>query len=154
MDERATAFRERAREEHSLDLDVREIERSRREVEDDGREVEDGERRQVTRSVVLMADTLVVAVVGGEVDSRALATLRGVHRARPADPEEFESVLGWPAGGVPPFCHEASVPVYVDESLMEHDTVWAMAGAPEVVFPIAPETLVDCADATVADIAV
>jgi prolyl-tRNA editing enzyme YbaK/EbsC (Cys-tRNA(Pro) deacylase) len=154
MDERATAFRERAREKHSLDLNLREIERSRREIEDDGCEIEDGERRQVTRSVVLMADTLVVAVVGSEVDSRALATLRGVHRARPADPEEFESVLGWPAGGVPPFCHEASVPVYVDESLMEHDTVWAMAGAPEVVFPIAPETLVDCADATVADIAV
>ena len=69
------------------------------------------------------------------------------------DPDEIKSTLGWSIGGVPPFCHESDVPVFVDETLAEHEEVWAAAGTPEAVFPIAPDRLRDIAGATVADIA-
>jgi prolyl-tRNA editing enzyme YbaK/EbsC (Cys-tRNA(Pro) deacylase) len=70
-----------------------------------------------------------------------------------ADPEEIRATLGWAIGGVPPFCHDADVPVYVDETLTDFETVWAAAGTPEAVFPIAPDRVVALADATVVDVA-
>lgn len=152
MDDQATAFGERARQAHGIDVELHEVttgaEQSR------VAEQLGCEPGQVARSVVLFADVLLVALVGGsrEVDNRAVATLRGVHEARLADPEEFEERLGWPEGGVPPFCHERSVLVFLDDSLTDYETVWVPAGAPTAVFSIAPETLLECADAAVADI--
>ena len=40
----------------------------------------------------------------------------------------------------------------LDETLTEFETVWAAAGSSNAVFPIAPEILVECADATIADV--
>jgi len=54
---------------------------------------------------------------------------------------------------VPPFCHDNDVPVYLDETLTDFETVWAAAGTPRTVFPIAPEKIVECADAESVDIA-
>ena len=56
-------------------------------------------------------------------------------------------------GGVPPFCHEADVPVFMDETLTSHEEVWAAAGTPEAVFPIDPGRLRNLSGATVADVA-
>ncbi len=113
------------------------------------------DQAQIARSLAFVADTLVVAVTSGanDVDSRKLATLRGVHTARMAEPDEIESTLGYEVGGVPPFFHDTAVPVYVDESLTAFDRVWAAAGCPDAVFSIAPDRLVEIADGTVADIA-
>ncbi|PSQ01860.1 prolyl-tRNA editing protein, partial [Halobacteriales archaeon QS_5_70_17] len=51
----------------------------------------------------------------------------------------------------PPFCHDTDVPVYLDETLTDHGTVWAAAGTPRAVFPIDPDRLREIAGATVAD---
>ena len=32
----------------------------------------------------------------------------------------------------------------MDETLAEHEEVWAAAGTPEAVFPVAPDRLRDC----------
>jgi prolyl-tRNA editing enzyme YbaK/EbsC (Cys-tRNA(Pro) deacylase) len=102
-----------------------------------------------------VADRLVVVVTSGanRVDTRKLATLRGVHEARMAEPEEVRETLGYAIGGVPPFCHDSDVAVYLDETLTAFETVWAAAGTPRTVFPIAPEMIVECADAEIVDIA-
>jgi prolyl-tRNA editing enzyme YbaK/EbsC (Cys-tRNA(Pro) deacylase) len=100
-------------------------------------------------------DAPLVVVTSGttEVATRRLATLRGVHTARLADPETVVDIVGYEIGSVPPFCHDQSVPVYLDETLTEFQTVWAAAGTPTAVFPIEPDTLIECAEATVVDIA-
>ena len=110
---------------------------------------------QIASSIALVADELVVVVTSGanRVDTRKWATLRGVHTARMADPDEIAETLGYNVGGVPPFCHDSTVPVYLDETLTEFETVWAAAGSPDAVFPIDPQQLIDYADATVADLA-
>jgi len=154
MHERAAAFRERAREEHGIDVDVSEFPEGTKTAAD-AAEAIGCEVGQIASSIALVADRLVVVVTSGanRVDTRKLATLRGVHEARMAEPDEVADTLGWSIGGVPPFCHETEIPVYLDETLTGYETVWAAAGTPEAVFPIAPETIVDCADATVADVA-
>jgi prolyl-tRNA editing enzyme YbaK/EbsC (Cys-tRNA(Pro) deacylase) len=69
-----------------------------------------------------------------------------------ADAEDVKATLGWSIGGVPPFCHETDVPVFLDETLTDFDRVWAAAGTPEAVFPIDPDTIVAIADAETADV--
>lgn len=147
-------FERRAGERYGLDLDVREFPDGTATAAD-AAEAIGCEVGQIASSIALVADELVVAVTSGanRVDTRALATLRGVHTARMADPEEVAEVLGYEVGGVPPFCHDETVPVYLDETLTGFETVWAAAGSSNAVFPIDPDSLADIADATVADLA-
>jgi prolyl-tRNA editing enzyme YbaK/EbsC (Cys-tRNA(Pro) deacylase) len=42
--------------------------------------------------------------------------------------------------------------VLADRSLLAHDEVWAAAGTPHTVFPMAPEELIAHAGATVVDV--
>jgi len=73
-----------------------------------------------------------------------------------ADADEVRDAAGYAIGGVPPFCHHGDgedPPTYLDATLTEFDTVWAAAGTPEAVFPISPDELRECADATVLDVA-
>lgn len=153
MDEATRRFEDRAKQIHGLDLSIEEFPAGT-ETAADAADAVGCDTAQIASSLVFMADQLLVVVTSGAntVDTRKLATLRGVHTARMADPDEIEATLGYEIGGIPPFCHDESVPTYLDETLTEFETVWAAAGSPNAVFPIAPETLVACADATVADL--
>lgn len=148
-----TEFQERAREEHGLEIDVEEFPEGTETAEDAASAI-GCELAQIASSIAFVADELVVVVVSGanQVDTRKLATHRGVHTARMADPEEITETLGYEIGGVPPFCHDSSVPVYLDETLTRFDTVWAAAGSPEAVFPIDPADIAAYANAEVVDI--
>ncbi|MFI1167047.1 YbaK/EbsC family protein [Streptomyces sp. NPDC020801] len=59
---------------------------------------------------------------------------------------------GYAIGGVPPFGHRTRTRVLADRSLLEHDVVWAAAGTPYTVFPMAPKALIDKAGATLVDV--
>lgn len=154
MSDNHQQFLTRAREEHEYEIDPMRYPEGTETARDAADEI-GCERAQIASSIALVADELLVVVTSGanRVDTRTLATLRGVHTARMADPDEIEQTLGYAVGGVPPFCHDTTVPVYLDETLTEFETVWAAAGSPETVFPIAPDDLRAAAEATVADIA-
>lgn len=148
------SFREQVAAEHGIDIEVETFPDGTKTAAD-AAEAIGCERAQIASSLAFVADELLVVVTSGanSVDTRKLATLRGVHTASMADPDDVQEVLGYVIGGVPPFCHETTVPVYVDETLLEFDTVWAAAGSPDGVFPIAPETLVELSGGDVVDIA-
>jgi prolyl-tRNA editing enzyme YbaK/EbsC (Cys-tRNA(Pro) deacylase) len=74
---------------------------------------------------------LVLCSGANMVDERAL----GVERARAATVRE---VTGQAIGGVAPYGHPAPIETLVDEDLLRYDEVWAAAGHPAKVFPIAP----------------
>ncbi|SDJ96547.1 Cys-tRNA(Pro) deacylase [Halovenus aranensis] len=154
MNERAARFGERAAETYGLDIAVEEFPEGTKTAEDAAAAIGCAVA-QIASAIVLAADTPVVVVTSGanRVDTRKLATLRGVHQARMADPEEVRDATGYAIGGVPPLCHDDDLPVYLDETLTDFETVWAAAGTPEAVFPIAPEAIVEHADAEVADVA-
>lgn len=153
MDERVAEFRTRAQEQFDIDPDIHDFPDGTKTAADAADAI-GCDVTEIASSIVLAADQLVVAVVRGadHVDTRKLATLRNVHEATLADPDDVAEVVGWPVGGVPPFCHDSDVPVYVDEAVMENETVWAAGGSSNTVFPIDPETLRACADGTVVDV--
>jgi len=160
MHGRAADFLERAREDHGLDLDVTEFPEGTKTAADAAAAV-GCDVAQIASSIVVVADAQPVVVVtsgANRVDLATVAAERGVdeNAVDMADPETVRAATGHAIGGVPPFCHrgdDGPVPTYLDETLTGFDTVWAAAGTPEAVFPIAPAELRECADATVLDVA-
>ena len=70
-----------------------------------------------------------------------------------ADADAVRSATGFSIGGTPPFGHPSRIPTYIDTDLLDHAIVWAAAGAPDTVFPMAPARLIVVSDGVVADFA-
>jgi prolyl-tRNA editing enzyme YbaK/EbsC (Cys-tRNA(Pro) deacylase) len=68
------------------------------------------------------------------VDAEALGLSR-------ASASLVKEVTGQPIGGVAPYGHPHQLETLVDEDLLTYDEVWAGAGDPNRVFPIAPVEL-------------
>ena len=156
MHRRAAAFAERAEEEYGLTVDVHEFPDGTRTASDAAAAI-GCDVAQIASSLVFAAPEPVVVVTSGanRVSEAKLATIHDVDESTVAmaDADAVRETVGWSIGGVPPFCHDTSVPVYLDETLQAFDTVWAAAGTPEAVFPIAPERLRELADARPVDVA-
>ena len=157
MHPRVAEFRERAREEHDLDLSAEEFPEGTKTAAD-AAEALGCDVAQIASSIVFTtADEPVVVITSGanRVSESKLAETLGVDgdAVGMADPEEVREAVGYSIGGVPPFCHDGDVPTYMDEDLLAHETVWAAAGTPKAVFPIDPERLCEVADAEPADVA-
>src|SRR5215470_16372161 len=98
---------------------------------------------QIVKSLVFVAaGRPVVALVSGanRLDVRRLATVAGDPVTK-ADAETARAATGYSIGGVPPFGHATSVPVFMDRDLMTFAVVWAAAGRPDSVFEIEPSRL-------------
>jgi prolyl-tRNA editing enzyme YbaK/EbsC (Cys-tRNA(Pro) deacylase) len=78
---------------------------------------------------------LVIASGANRVDE-------GRFGAEKADAAFVRDRTGFAIGGVPPFGHVRAIETIVDEDLLAYATVWAAAGTPSSVFPIAPADLV------------
>jgi len=155
MHPRAEEFADLARDQYGFEVDVHEFPEGTKTAAD-AAEAVGCSVAQIASGIVLSADgDLVVSITSGanRVDESTLADLVGAGSATMADADDIKATLGWAIGGVPPFCHEADVPVFMDETLTDHGEVWAAAGTPEAVFPIAPDRLRELSGATVADVA-
>jgi prolyl-tRNA editing enzyme YbaK/EbsC (Cys-tRNA(Pro) deacylase) len=71
-----------------------------------------------------------------------------------ADADWVREVTGYAIGGIPPVGHPSPVRTVVDADLLRFDEVWAAAGTPRAVFPVAPRALVDAAAGTLAAVGV
>ena len=110
---------------------------------------------EIVKSLVFVAggQPVVVLCSGSDrVDEHKLRSLLGVDGLRRATADEAKSATGYAIGGVPPFGHDAKLRVIVDDGLRAFETVWAAAGLPDAVFPIAPADVVRLSDGTEADI--
>lgn len=109
---------------------------------------------QIVKSLVFISDRgpLIVLVSGGNrVDVEKLGhDVSG--DVRRATAEEVRATTGFAIGGVPPVGFSAGVQVLVDPDLLIHDRVWAAAGTPNSVFPIAPDVLVRITSGRLADV--
>ncbi len=97
----------------------------------------------------------VVVLVSGpnRVDVARLGVVLGRPDVRRANAREANDLTGFVIGGIPPFGHVRRLRVIMDPDLGRFATVWAAAGLPNAVFPVAPSTLRMLADAHVAPIA-
>lgn len=112
---------------------------------------------QIVKSLCFTVnDAPVMALVSGgnQLDTGKLARLMdvGKKRVKRADPDTVRRATGYAIGGVAPLGHNEAMPLYIDADLLTFETIWAAAGTPHTVFPIAPERLVAAADGLVADL--
>lgn len=111
---------------------------------------------QIVKSLIFAVDgELVLAYVSGanQLDEAKLAEAAGGEHCQRVDADLVRTATGFPIGGVPPFGHRTPLRVFVDRHLLDHGEVWAAAGTPQDVFPIAPAELVRVSGGTVADLA-
>jgi Cys-tRNA(Pro) deacylase len=109
---------------------------------------------QIVKSLVFTCDgSPVLALVSGtnRLDTKALGALAG-GRIERADADLVRSATGYAIGGIPPLGHATTLPTWIDRDLLAFDVVWAAAGTPHAVFPVAPEALVRASGGVVADI--
>jgi prolyl-tRNA editing enzyme YbaK/EbsC (Cys-tRNA(Pro) deacylase) len=82
------------------------------------------------------------------VDEKGMAQHIGEALRRP-DAQYVRDVTGFAIGGIPPLGHATPLATFMDEALLGYDVVWAAAGTPDAVFPVAPGQLAAAAGATV-----
>ena len=112
---------------------------------------------QIVKSLIFQcAETggMKLLLVAGDrqADMAKAAAVAGEPLVR-ADAKRVREETGFAIGGVAPIGHLKPVPTWIDQRLLDHATVWAAAGAPNAVFEIAPQTLVEMTGGAVADIA-
>ena len=106
------------------------------------------ELAQIVKSLCFTVnDAPIMALVSGEnqLDERKLAALCNVGRkkVKQATADAVKAATGFSIGGVPPFGHITPMTIFIDEDLLQFETVWAAAGTPFTVFAIAPDDLVN-----------
>jgi prolyl-tRNA editing enzyme YbaK/EbsC (Cys-tRNA(Pro) deacylase) len=82
------------------------------------------------------------------VNQEGVARVIGEALRRP-DANDVRDITGFAIGGIPPFGHKTPLATYMDAALLEFAQVWAAAGTPDAVFPIAPQRLAAAADASI-----
>ena len=111
---------------------------------------------QIAKSLVFRAaesdrPVLVIASGDNRVDTGKVAALLGEKISR-ADADFVRARTGFAIGGVAPLAHKEPPLVLIDRDLLAHDRIWAAAGAPNAVFPLAPQDLESLTGGLVAEI--
>ncbi len=110
---------------------------------------------QICKSLIFAADRVPVLVLmdgASRVDLELVRKELGADMVTRAKVDVVRETTGYAIGGVPPFGHRTKTRVLADRSLLAHETVWAAAGTPYTVFPMAPHDLVAHAGATLVDV--
>jgi Cys-tRNA(Pro)/Cys-tRNA(Cys) deacylase len=81
--------------------------------------------------------TVCIVPVAGELDLRSLGK-----RARLAETAKAERTTGYVAGGISPLGQRRALPTLVDETALEHETVFVSAGRRGLEIELAPQDLV------------
>ncbi|NKX46006.1 YbaK/EbsC family protein [Roseicyclus persicicus] len=113
---------------------------------------------QIAKSIIFRAEThgdavLFVTAGGNRVDAAKASALAGEPLGK-AEAELIRAQTGFAIGGVAPVGHMSPIRAWFDPRLMEFDVVWAAAGTPRHVFPIAPSVLLRLSGAELADFVV
>jgi Cys-tRNA(Pro)/Cys-tRNA(Cys) deacylase len=93
-----------------------------------------------------------VVPVTGQLDLKGLAAALKGKKAKMADVAAAERATGYVAGGISPLGQKKRLPVVVDSSALEFETVFCSAGRRGLEVEIAPGELVRLTSAVVAPI--
>lgn len=113
---------------------------------------------QIVKSLIFNAKrtnrpVLVLASGANRVDERKVEAL--IHEPLgKADADYVTNVSGFRIGGVPPIGHVSHLETFIDEDLLQYDSVWAAAGTPHAVFQITPANLLKITNGRLVDVKV
>ncbi len=110
---------------------------------------------QIAKSIIFRRESdgravLFLTAGGNRVDAAKASALAGADLGK-ADAELIRQQTGFAIGGVAPVGHLSPIDAWLDPRLAEFDVVWAAAGTPRHVFPIAPADLSRLTGAAEAD---
>ena len=140
-----------------LDIEIHELPNSTRTAQL-AAEAVGCELGQIVKSLVFVLDErdTVLALIAGDrrADPFKIARALRASTVRIANANEVRARTGFAIGGVAPIAHIGNdiQTKLMDDTLLRFETVWAAAGTPHSVFPIALETLKQLTEAVVADI--
>ena len=111
---------------------------------------------QIIKSLVFRGHNSSKAVLiltsgANRVDVKKISNLIGEPIDR-ADPEFVRAITGFAIGGIPPIGHATKIESYIDEDLLNYETLWAAAGTPNAVFELTPEDLQTMTNARVVQV--
>ena len=112
--------------------------------------------QRVFKTLITQLDgRLVVAVVpvSAQLDLRALAAVVGAKKATMAPAADAERATGYVTGGIAALGHRKPLPVVIDISVRQFETVFCSAGRRGLQLELTPDDLVRATNATVAPIA-
>lgn len=110
---------------------------------------------QIVKSIIFRGETsghiaLFLTAGGNRVSTEKAGGVAGQPLSR-ADADLVRAETGFAIGGVAPVGHLLPVPTFFDPRLLDFATVWAAAGTPRHIFPVAPDVLLRITRATLAD---
>ncbi len=110
---------------------------------------------QIVKSILFAGETsgrlyLFLTAGGNRVDPAKASALAGEALGR-ADAAQVRAVTGFAIGGVSPVGHLTESPAFFDPRLLDFAQVWAAAGTPRHIFPIAPGDLLRLTGAQLGD---
>jgi Cys-tRNA(Pro) deacylase len=139
---------------NGLDINVVELDRSTRTAQL-AAEAIGTELGSIVKSLVFLADggsALVLVAGDRRADTKKLARVLEAKKVKIADADTVRAKTGFAIGGVPPVGHHTPLPTIIDRSLGRFETVYAAAGSPNAVFPIAYDMLLQVTVGQVADV--
>jgi Cys-tRNA(Pro)/Cys-tRNA(Cys) deacylase len=113
-------------------------------------------QERVFKTLVTEVDgalTVAVVPVTGDLDLKALAAAAGGKRAIMADRGLAEKTTGYVRGGISPLGQRKRLPTVIDESAIEHETVYVSAGRRGLQVELKPADLIAITAAVTARIA-
>jgi prolyl-tRNA editing enzyme YbaK/EbsC (Cys-tRNA(Pro) deacylase) len=101
---------------------------------------------QIIKSLIFKGKTshkpiLVLTSGANRVDEKRISEYAGELIIR-ADADFVRAVTGFAIGGVPPLGHIQKMETYLDEDLLQYQTVWGAAGTPNAIFELTPDDLI------------
>lgn len=110
---------------------------------------------QIAKSIIFKGETsgdaiLFLTAGGNRVDTQKASKVAGEPLGK-ADAALIRAQTGFAIGGVSPLGHLNPIRAFLDPRLMEFEVIWAAAGTPHHIFPIAPEQLISVTNAQRAD---
>ncbi len=112
--------------------------------------------RRLFKTLIVSVDgSLACAVlpVANRLNLKALAAAVGGRRAELAEPAKAQRATGYVLGGISPLGHRSPIPVVVDDSAGNFETVYVSAGKRGLQLELSPLDLIELAGANTADIA-
>jgi Cys-tRNA(Pro)/Cys-tRNA(Cys) deacylase len=114
------------------------------------------EPARIFKTLIALIDgslTCAVVPVAGRLDLKALAAAVGGKRGGLAEPAAAARATGYVVGGISPIGQRTRLPVIVDASAQQFDTLFVSAGKRGLQVELAPDDLARAANAQFAPIA-
>lgn len=110
---------------------------------------------QIAKSVIFAGQDSGTAILfitagGNQVDAAKASAAAGEPLGK-ADAALIRAQTGFAIGGVSPIGHLSPITAFFDPRLLDFSEIWAAAGTPRHIFPIAPQVLLQISGAQMAD---